>query len=532
MIKLVPELAAGRRRALFRATLWCSIFAVLVGVSLTLIYLLVESSIAREQKAMLERIRAVREAAVSALQSLGQSTGMVCSPQIVADMRKVAFLPDGLNGFIHAPGGKIACTANGARFDPPVELGPPDIPSTAADRPSWYLERDLGPLGYPAAAGTIAQLGDFAVAIPPYDGFQDTDSWLSKELLARGAEGRVWSIAGEKGLHQRIADDGAGTQRNGMAITAKIVCTEHGVFCVASRADLMALAHDKLGMVLLNTLAAGTVAWVLAGAITAWIGRRWSFEERFKRGLTPSTLVLAYQPIVEISTGEVISVEVLARWRDVDGTIVAPDRFIPLVAELHRTQQFTRMVIDRAFEELSRLPLRNVPLHVNFNVFSCDFHSRIILGWLSKFRNDPNLRASIELAEKEDVDLAQAQRCIETLAGAGVLTFIDDFGTGYSNIERIARLPVYGVKLDRSFAMAPPGSVMGRMLVQVIEMIKTSGYVVIVEGVETISRLQHLQATGMVDCVQGYVISQPLQIDDLAVFLTHRHSLWDGSSAA
>jgi EAL domain-containing protein (putative c-di-GMP-specific phosphodiesterase class I) len=74
--------------------------------------------------------------------------------------------------------------------------------------------------------------------------------------------------------------------------------------------------------------------------------------------------------------------------------------------------------------------------------------------------------------------------------------------------------------------MSPPDSVLGRMLVQVIEIIKTTGSLIIVEGVETMARLNVLRSTGLVDYVQGYVISRPVDIHELAALLSRGKAAW------
>lgn len=191
------------------------------------------------------------------------------------------------------------------------------------------------------------------------------------------------------------------------------------------------------------------------------------------------------------------------------------------------------MVADRAFAELNAHLPNDIALEVNFNVFACDFDSVLLLRTFANFLDEPRRRhPAVELVENHAIDFEDAQCTIEALATAGVKTYIDDFGTGYSSIERVARLPVHGVKLDRSFAMSPPDSVMGRMLVQVIEMIRTSGRLIVVEGVETLARLNLLRATGMVDCVQGYVIARPLPIDELVAFLASGRAAWAAHPAA
>jgi EAL domain-containing protein (putative c-di-GMP-specific phosphodiesterase class I) len=126
---------------------------------------------------------------------------------------------------------------------------------------------------------------------------------------------------------------------------------------------------------------------------------------------------------------------------------------------------------------------------------------------------------ALESIESDALALEDAQSEIEALARHGVRTYIDDFGSGYSSIHRVASLAIHGVKLDRSFAMAPSESLMARMLVHAVDMIGSSGREIVVEGVETQERLDLLIATKAVGFAQGYYISRPLPIDGLVAFL-------------
>jgi sensor c-di-GMP phosphodiesterase-like protein len=214
--------------------------------------------------------------------------------------------------------------------------------------------------------------------------------------------------------------------------------------------------------------------------------------------------------------------EVLVRWRDVDGTIVPPSRFIEIVPRLGRTAEFTKIVADRAYDELADHVAPNLRLQVSFNVFACDFTSTKLLQIFSRFMDEPRrFDLAIELVENQDINFEEAQRTIQELRRAGVSVYIDDFGIGYSSIERVAILDVHGVKLDRSFAMAPRDSILGRMLMQVLEMMKTSGHSIVIEGVETESQLDLLRAAGSVDYLQGYVIAPPLGISEFVRFLAN-----------
>ena len=393
-------------------------------------------------------------------------------------MQRIAFIPDGLNEFLYAPNGVAECSTSQPKFITPVPLGAPDIEGSGPSDPSLRMDRELGSIGRAGTTGTIAELGALAVAIPPYTRYQNDATWLKKELVAVGPNGKVWSIAGDRGLYQRLSKP----------------------------------AH---------------FAWVCATNIIAWLNRYWSFEARFNRHLNAQSVVVAYQPIIDLRSGEVSGCEVLARWRDVDGTIVAPNRFIEIVARTGRTAAFTQMVADRAYEELGRHIPRDMRLEINFNVFACDLDSARLLRIFSRFlEGKRQFDLAVELVESQEIDFEEAQRTIQELARAGVRTYIDDFGTGYSSIERVATLAVHGVKLDRSFAMSPPDSIMGQMLVQVLEMIKTSGRMIVVEGVETEARLNLLRSIGIVDGVQGYVISRPLGIDQFIAFLGKDTTAW------
>ena len=157
--------------------------------------------------------------------------------------------------------------------------------------------------------------------------------------------------------------------------------------------------------------------------------------------------------------------------------------------------------------------------------------AKLFFGFFQKIDSEGFLSIAVELVESDAIDFEKAQLAIEELGRAGIKSYIDDFGTGYSSIERVARLAVYGVKLDRSFAMSPPDSVLGRMLVQVIDMIKTSGHLIVVEGVETEARLNLLRSTGVVDYVQGYVLSRPLGIEEFIAFL-RMHGMTGGRVTA
>ena len=173
----------------------------------------------------------------------------------------------------------------------------------------------------------------------------------------------------------------------------------------------------------------------------------------------------------------------------------------------------TEFVVARAHAELSGTVPLQYQLQVNFNIFPRDLDALWISNTLQLFDTlEARFNPVVEIVETDAMQIEHAQSEIQALQRLGVKTHLDDFGTGYSNIENLARLPIDGVKLDRSFAMAPDGSLMCKMLGNAIEMIHAAGHKITVEGVETDARLSMLRSTGHVDFVQGYLISRPLDI--------------------
>jgi sensor c-di-GMP phosphodiesterase-like protein len=534
MHALLSVFISGRHRRLFQALLWGAIFFVLLGIGYGFVRWQISNQVRRDQNAELGRLAEIHTNVVSALQMLQHdATGAPCSREFMAEMQRVAFLPDGLNEFLYAPNGKVECSTSQPAFANPVRLGPPDIEERGPISPALWIDRDLAPLGRSAATGTIAELGSFAVAIPPYTRFANDFSWVDKELIIVGPHRKIWDVAGDPGLHQRIMRSSFSSVLQLLTTYDVMQCDEQHLYCVASRADMLAWARDWVTILSSILLLAGLFAWIFAANILDWLRRYWSFEARFIRNLSAKSIVVAYQPIVNLRSGEVSGCEVLARWRDVDGTIVPPELFIEIVARTGRTAEFTRLVVDRAYEELSKQLPRNLQPQISFNIFACDLDSATLLPIFSAFmQGERKFDLAVELVENQEIEFEAAQRAIQELGRAGIKVYIDDFGIGYSSIERVATLAVHGVKLDRSFAMAPSDSVLGRMLVQVLEIINTSGRLIIIEGVETEARLNLLRSTGIVDYVQGYVISRPLGISDFAAFLSNYRSAFKRVFAA
>ena len=359
----------------------------------------------------------------------------------------------------------------------------------------------------------------FVAVIPPHAVDPHPSHWLSMEMVLVAADGSWFHRGGEPGVYQRrLADAGSSVPWSGRV--GDIACGPDGVHCVAVEGDLAALMASEKGALALVLVAAALISAYASGRAARLIARHWSFEARFRRHLDAGSIVCAYQPVMRLDSGEIAGCEVLARWRDIDDSIVFPDRFIDIVERHGMTLRLTQLVAQRACEELSRTVPPDRRLQVSFNVFPRDLDCARLLRVFSGFVAQPDrFDLVLEIIESDEMP-ANAQGEIEALRRAGVRTYIDDFGTGYSNMQNLAALSVDGVKLDRAFAMAPDNSMMAQMLRHAVEMIQATGRVMVVEGVETAERLALLRSMqARIDLVQGYHIARPLDIAAFAAFL-------------
>jgi len=443
-----------------------------------------------------------------------------CSPAFLHWLRRIAFDPDGVHELIYTEGGRIMCSVTGGLLAQPILLGPPDIIHPSSDNKVW-LDRDLGMIGFPGLMGTFIQRGHFILVVPEPELMFNLAPWVDYEIIALGENGKWWHRAGKPDSYMRYREAGS----DGFSLKYKAFfnfeCGTSQTLCVVTDTPLSRALAGRTPVVAVSILLALCAASGAVFALRRRINRFWSLSSRLQRQLSDDSVVCHYQPLLSLRTDEIASVEVLARWRDLDGKIIFPDVFLPIIEENGLTRPFTEAVMRRAFKDLSSLTDNGEKLRVNFNIFPQDFEAEWLRSVLAEFLAVPERFAVVvELVETAEISVETTREAIAKLRESGIKTFIDDFGVGYSSINYLAGLAADGVKIDRSFAMAPDDSLMATMLTSAIEMIHKTGQEMVVEGVETAERLAALRANNMVDYIQGYHFCRPLELKALAAFMT------------
>lgn len=253
---------------------------------------------------------------------------------------------------------------------------------------------------------------------------------------------------------------------------------------------------------------------------------RMDLEVRLRRAVEEEQFILHYQPQLDTATGRPVGVEALIRWRQDDGSLLMPDRFIQLAEQTGLILPIGEWVLRTACQQARQWQqegLEGVRMAVNISPrqFQHPNLFRIVERILAETALPPHL-LSLEVTESlvmQDVD-----RAIETLMllkHLGVHLAIDDFGTGYSSLSYLRRFPIDLLKIDRSFIMEIPEIADDMAIVAaVIAMARNLNLKVLAEGVQTLAQRHFLHEQGC-DELQGFLFSPPLDEQKARVWLDH-----------
>jgi diguanylate cyclase len=221
-----------------------------------------------------------------------------------------------------------------------------------------------------------------------------------------------------------------------------------------------------------------------------------------------------YQPIVDMATGKVLSVEALLRWNHPTLGFVSPMEFIPVAERSGAILEIGLWTLREACAQTQQWRLAGRDdLHVNVNVAARQLQEASFLTEVLTVLEQTGLPAdqlSLEITESAVVDEKIAIPTMNALRDQGIRVAVDDFGTGYSSLHYLARLPVDILKIDRSFVAELDSTTRGAAVAEaVIRLGQVLGLAVVAEGVETAAQAAELQMLGC-SIAQGYLFHKPM----------------------
>jgi diguanylate cyclase (GGDEF)-like protein/PAS domain S-box-containing protein len=241
-------------------------------------------------------------------------------------------------------------------------------------------------------------------------------------------------------------------------------------------------------------------------------------DARLRQAVAAHELELHYQPIVDLSNGQVTAYEALVRWHDPLRGLIPPGDFIPAAeAAMGAIHEIGRWVLDAACRDIRLLPRNGGCLpQVAVNLSARQFHTGDIVELVQRALADAGIPPALLILEiTESVALhghESTEKVLRRLKALGVQVAIDDFGTGYSSLAYLRQFSIDSLKVDRSFvqdaAANPEASGIARAIVAVGHQL---GLRVVAEGVETTAQLRLLRLMGC-DAAQGYYFCAPAPV--------------------
>jgi diguanylate cyclase (GGDEF)-like protein len=226
-------------------------------------------------------------------------------------------------------------------------------------------------------------------------------------------------------------------------------------------------------------------------------------------------LVLEYQPVVELDTGELVGLEALVRWQHPTRGLLPPSSFIELAEESGAILSIGAWVLDKAAHQLRGWQRRygRPALWMSVNVSVCQLETPDYATTIRSILQAADIDAASIVVEVTESVLADPNRgateALTTLRAAGVRIALDDFGTGYSSVGYLRQLPVDFLKIDRSFVAGASPDTRNPLLEAIVGMAQHLELEIIPEGIEQPAELAQLRSLGC-HLGQGFLMSRPV----------------------
>ncbi len=254
---------------------------------------------------------------------------------------------------------------------------------------------------------------------------------------------------------------------------------------------------------------------------------RRQLEIDLRDALTHGGLQLVYQPVVQVTTEEIVGFEALLRWMHPVRGAISPSIFVPIAEDAGLIAQIGEWSLRTACAEVADWP-GNVRVAVNVSPiqFANPGLPAIVANALAS-AGLPAERLELEITESVFLnDDSDTDAMFKALKGLGVRLALDDFGTGYSSLGYLKKAPFDKIKIDQSFVRGATqkGSRNGAIIRAIVSLAEALGMDTTAEGVETHDELALVRSLGC-SHIQGYIYSKPLPASKAQARLAGRENV-------
>ncbi|HRB98322.1 MAG TPA: EAL domain-containing protein [Nitrosomonas sp.] len=263
--------------------------------------------------------------------------------------------------------------------------------------------------------------------------------------------------------------------------------------------------------------------------ISKTVARRLELKESLFYAIEDKELLLHYQPIVDLESGNLTGVEALVRWHHPKFGMLLPEKFIPLAKETGLIVDLSKWVLKQACKQARmwhEAGFKSLSMTINISAIEFDQAKLIghIEGVLAETGMPPEL---LELDIAESVLMQDAEmsvKILQSLKEIGVRIAIDDFGIGYSSMSYLKHFPIDILKIDRSLTHDIIfDSNSSEIILAIIGLARSLNYSVLAEGIETKEQFDFLYSLKC-NRAQGYLFSKPIPAEEILLLLEHRNS--------
>jgi diguanylate cyclase (GGDEF)-like protein/PAS domain S-box-containing protein len=260
--------------------------------------------------------------------------------------------------------------------------------------------------------------------------------------------------------------------------------------------------------------------------LTETVKAKLSLERDLRKALNTQQLSLNYQPQFDASTGSMIGVEVLARWRHPKRGWIPPVEFIPIAEESGLIIELGCWITNTACRQAQiwrDMGFKDFQVAINLSPRQLMDDCAGKLETILRSTAFPSHLIEIEVTESLLMESGgKAMKQIFDIRDLGIGLAMDDFGTGHSSMSQLKHLPIQKLKIDRSFIREIPNNQNDAAITRsIIALGHALDLTVLAEGVESRQQLEFLKKEKC-DAMQGYFLARPMSTEDFEAFLNRQ----------
>ena len=252
------------------------------------------------------------------------------------------------------------------------------------------------------------------------------------------------------------------------------------------------------------------------------VRRRIELEQAIKSAFENRQFKVVYQPKVCLQTGKIFAVEALLRWIHPTLGSVPPKEFISVAEEIGMILPLGKWVLEKACTQNRKWQERGIFINMDVNVSALQVEHNRFIQLIQEVLEKQNLNPEflgLEITESVMQNIEKSAEIIWQLKKLGVKVSIDDFGIGYSSLNKLSKLPIDVIKIDKGFIQEVFQDEKTAALVKtIIEIGRKFNIQVVAEGIENEETVKFLLDNG---CLygQGYYYSPPLEAAKVEILL-------------